>query len=74
MKALKDLVGKTIEITWRRKSLNQYKVFEVVSITTDGRFLELRGIDQDPARKSSRTWFQQAAEIDTIELTEVNDA
>ena len=66
MKQLKDLVGQTIEITWRRKSLNQYKTFKVVSITTDGRFLELRGLEQDVRRKSEQTWYQNVAEIDTI--------
>lgn len=64
MKKLEDLVGQTVTLTFRGKSVNQYRTYQVISIASG--FLELRGCEQDPRRKSEGTWYQNVSEIDTI--------
>ena len=65
---LSDLIGRTVILTFRGKSITQYKKYEVLSIAEG--FLRLEGIDQNDTRPKSAPYYQAISEIDTLTLSE----
>ena len=64
MKDLKDLIGKQFNLTFRSKSMSQFKGYKVLGYA-DG-FIKVLGIEANDTRPSTVIFWQNVSEIDTI--------
>ena len=65
---LSDLIGKIVVLTFKHKSINQYKRYEIIGLSEG--FLRLKGIEQDVRKPRSSPWYQSVSAIDTINVTD----
>ena len=64
MRTLEDLIGQQVKLTFRSKSMSQFKAYEVLAYAVG--FFHLKGIELDDTRLSTVTWWQNIIEVDTI--------
>ena len=65
---LSELIGRVAILTFRGKSITQFKKYEIIGISEG--FLRLKGIEEDVRRPRSAPYYQAVGEVDTIRLTE----
>jgi hypothetical protein len=64
MKTLKDLIGQTVILTFRNKSVSQFKAYNILDYV-DG-FFQLQGIEGDAGKLSETIWWQNVSDVSTI--------
>lgn len=64
MKNLEDLIGQTVTLTFRSKSISQFKAYNILDYK-DG-FFQLQGIQGDAGKLGENIFWQNVSDVSTI--------